>query len=330
MTSKMPLSVSESLTTITAAGPNQIWAGGSSGGKAPAPQLHHWDGRSWSSAKIPTGLEGTITVIKASSPTDIWAFDVDGQAGTSTALHSNGNAWSVSKKWPASAHMSVVDAVDTGPDDVWVFNATGQVHHYNGHEWLAPVWIPGVAQIVSASAVSAGDIWVVGSGPANRGHKPVATHYDGQTWKPSTLNKSLTLASKVSIVGVQAQSDSDVWVEGEETDLSGPKLKSHTVPFFAHYNGKAWTSKVLPGAVTLACISPDGSRGVWVLTASGKLLHYVNGTLTPETISRLGGEKPAVNLLTTVPRSSVAWALGTLTSGGEHKHMTTAIFKYGQ
>src|SRR5579875_1412007 len=166
------------LSSVTAVGPDDVWAAGERDTSefAPAPLAEHWNGHTWSVVSMPTkGFDGTINGITSTGPDDVWAagsYDVDSPAGTALytlAEHWNGQAWSV--RLPPSPtgddKLNAIAAVS--PSDVWAVGDTAYnqtfVLHWNGHLWrIQPGHtLSGANSVMWAlSAPTATDIWAGG------------------------------------------------------------------------------------------------------------------------------------------------------------------------
>ncbi|HUZ14739.1 MAG TPA: hypothetical protein VMU72_01005 [Gaiellaceae bacterium] len=130
-------------------------------------------------------------------------------------LHWDGSAWSVvAVPWT----LRPVDGprvVTTGPDDVWVWGVAGeQVEHWDGASWEAvpapfgphdPMW--------GFSATSSDDAWAVGSYLHGRRSRTLAAHWDGQSWQIApTPNPGSTDSGLNDVVSLGPD---DVWAIGQ-------------------------------------------------------------------------------------------------------------------
>jgi hypothetical protein len=96
----------------------------------------------------------------AAAAKDIWA--VAGQTGY--LVHFNGSAWSVAKTFTSGLSATGVTAFS--PTNVWVFGRTGfgpglGTWHLHGTTWTQVTGLGG--SVTKASALSASDIWAIGS-----------------------------------------------------------------------------------------------------------------------------------------------------------------------
>ncbi len=97
-------SAQNTLTGITATGPDDVWASGYESNvndtNFAEPYLLHWDGNGWTLVKVPNkGTEGSLlSDVTALSPTDIWAVGQSGQNNgsiLSLTEQFNGKTWTV-------------------------------------------------------------------------------------------------------------------------------------------------------------------------------------------------------------------------------------------
>jgi hypothetical protein len=108
------------LYSVAAAGPNEVWAVGTS------PRLHdptplsleHWNGTTWRASRTPPGGKFVDTAaVAALSPADAWA--VGGGSDLPVPLQWDGTAWAGKPAIPVE-HLLVSGALDLGPKDAWV------------------------------------------------------------------------------------------------------------------------------------------------------------------------------------------------------------------
>jgi hypothetical protein len=172
---------------------------------------------------------------------------------------------------------------------------------------------------VSASAVSASDIWAVGS-TASTPARTLAKHWNGQTWRTVPTQNA---GYRSSLNAVVAIGHNDVWAVGQRTnrDASG-------APLIEHWNGTSW--KLVPApkqprgtfASSLVSASGTASDDVWAVgyrQTDGlrfkALTEHWNGTrwsVVPSyTEPRLGSRLAAVSAL----GADEVWAVGETGSG---------------
>jgi hypothetical protein len=210
---------------------NDIWAVGArqNGMQVPPPKtlVEHWNGTRWQVVPSPSpstygDLLGGVTV---AGPNDVWAM---GQAGTNRfdhaplAEHWNGHTWSVVPV-PAESFTSYLGGVaSAGPNDVWsvggysVQSPTGTLlftltERWNGHHWsiVASPGPTGDDDLTAVAAVSANDIWAVGSTGSNT---TFVLRWTGHAW---TTYPGLSRTGAVNaLFAVSAPTATDIWVAG--------------------------------------------------------------------------------------------------------------------
>jgi hypothetical protein len=216
----------------------------------------HWNGATWSAATLPSGMSTWFIAASAPAASDIWAVTFEG----GWILHYNGSKWTVAKHLTGNGELTGVTALSA--KNVWVFGGGGSegglgTWHFDGTTWKK--WTTGLANgLENATAVSASDIWAVGSRQA-----PYDTivRFNGKTW--SLANAKGIPAGQWTFWDLRVVSDKDVWVPASEF------LNNSEVPFLLHYNGTSWTKLALPWAVPtgqsseIRAITPDGHGGLW-------------------------------------------------------------------
>jgi len=237
-------------TAVTAPGDRDAWAFGSTstaGLPAPgSPVAEHWDGTSWRSSALPPGLTSEIFAASAAGAGSVWAVT---EAG-GDILHWNGSRWSLAEHVPGSGAFTGVTALSGS--DVWAFGGSGAgpglgAWHYDGRTWTH---VTGAAsQVVTPSAVSATDIWAIGSASSAG---DAVLHYDGTRWQRVTA----AALTGLGFGEILAQPGTGVWVTAVTS--SGGEL-------LAHFSGGRWTTVRLPwSGVTPGFLAPDGRGGLWL------------------------------------------------------------------
>jgi hypothetical protein len=191
-----PKSTFSQFSSLVAFSPNDIWAVGHyerSGDFLYRPLAEHWDGSAWSYVKTPsTSGEAAWTAVDGSGPNDIW---VVGEADYNTrtiAAHWDGQAWTaVATHTDDLEFPEISGIVALGPNNAWLVGnhqpdaapEATLVEHWNGTAWKvvsAPTG-PGWSSLSDVGAVSASDMWAVGTDVFHRPHA-LREHYDGSAW----------------------------------------------------------------------------------------------------------------------------------------------------
>jgi len=138
----------------------------------------------------------------------------------------------------------------------------GLAMHWNGAVWsdiAIPLTDNGYSFLYGVTAISATDIWAVGSGGVNP-IKVLTAHWDGTAW---TYVPNPTLQTDYAFLkNVTALASNDVWAVGYLTDRNG--IDQNLVE---HWDGVSWKKINVPGVRQahnqLWAITPDRTGGLW-------------------------------------------------------------------
>jgi hypothetical protein len=255
------------LFAVSAVSTNDIWAVGIyQKGNVPGKSLiEHWNGTSWQISPSPNvkGVENVLVSVSAISTNDVWAIGYTEQNLSNYQTlteHWDGTKWSIIASPNVGSIgdiLSGVVAVST--HDVWaVGDATVNfsdsetlIEHWDGTQWSV-VSSPSISsvenQLSGISALSAQDIWAVGSATDNStgGVQTLIEHWNGTQW--SIVSSPNPPGSQIAINGLQAVatvSTHDVWAVGYHQNASG-NLRTLAV----HWNGKKWIAVRSPNRGT--------------------------------------------------------------------------------
>lgn len=133
----------------------------------------------------------------------------------------------------SDADIWAVGSYSKDPDDT----VQTLIEHWDGREWTmvpSPNVGQGDSQLNAISAISANDIWAVGSvNDTDRIYKPLLIHWDGTLWTVSTHPQIENSFLRLS--GVDASATDDVWAVGIYYEKEGPSK-----PLILHWDGLAW------------------------------------------------------------------------------------------
>jgi hypothetical protein len=218
--------------------------------------VEQWNGAKWSIVTSPAfSPGGTLNAISADSSTDVWAVGANSN-GMPLALHFNGRAWSqvtvavpatTGSSFPSAFHgvtaisPTNVWAVGTSRANVYPFPTTALVEHFDGTSWSivpspnpeAGIVFPGSFGLLAIAAISATDIWAVGtfSDPSSSLDLPLTEHWDGTSW---SMVSSANVTGKMNVLsGVTARSDGTIVAVGFATSNGGvaPFLRQNFLAF---------------------------------------------------------------------------------------------------
>jgi hypothetical protein len=221
-----------------------VFAEAGTGNAAPTARL--LTGDSLKQYPFPGKRGELITDAAASAPDNVWAVS------TYRVFAWDGSAWRVMHSFGQSDYLYSV--LPIGPANVLVFTEDG-TWHYGRSGWARQ---PTGDGLTSGSELSSDSIWAV-----ERGGKPDVAHWNGQTWKRTSLADLLPRSPKLcdyGLTGVQAVSATNVWVtaSGNCQDSSGPLL-------VLHYSDHRWARAPLAGSYgTAQAVATDGSRALWL------------------------------------------------------------------
>src|SRR5580698_9295222 len=236
-----PASVSaSSLNGVSGSGPSDIWAVGQNAGTS---FIEHWNGQSWSHVASPASEppDGQLNAVSADSPTDAWAGGSAMNANDQVAPlieHWNGTQWSVSPGAISGGEILSVAAIS--PADVWALAAVGKgnpavIEHWNGSQWSI-VSLPVSGTLHGLSAVSANDVWAVGS-------DGVILNWNGTQWS-QVANPA---GQGAVLEAVDALSANDVWAINTLGTVT------------EQWNGTQWTAVPTASALPAGFRVADGS-----------------------------------------------------------------------
>lgn len=247
----------DELASVSASSVTNAWAVGSFQMKGAAgPLAVHWNGHRW--RLTPTASLGTedasfegVTVISASNAWAVGSYTVGTGPRRTLIEHWNGTKWRrfLSPSPQGDDALSAVTAVSRG--DIWAVGddftggVTGDtdttlVEHWDGSSWKqVPSPNPGGtgdSHFNAVSAVSARDVWAVGSfntDPQDNGpHMSLTEHWNGSSWK--VIQSPNPTFEGDELTGVAATSPKNAWATGHF--FAG----SRSLRLVEHWNGTKW------------------------------------------------------------------------------------------
>ncbi|MFG0330713.1 MAG: hypothetical protein ACF8PN_12550 [Phycisphaerales bacterium] len=206
---------SVTLLAVDAAGPDDVWAGGtaklrgSDGFLGFHLLLLHWDGATWTIMDTPRAIPGgsgdAIRDIEVIAADDIWfvgdwlANDHGQIVHTALAMHWDGVDFEVvevplvnpERGEKSGNDIYAIEALAS--DDIWMVGHTSvladgaadysQIHHWNGAEWEhVPGPTPGAwNKLDEVVAIAPDEVWAVGQ-YYDAGYYSFAIRWDGSEW----------------------------------------------------------------------------------------------------------------------------------------------------
>lgn len=360
-----PNPVADTLNAVAAIGPNNVWAVGYRGSNFPTngttTLIEHFDGTAWSvvpspnpghqTANCPAGeTANVLNAVAGTSANDVWAVGYFFNCATQIELqplilHWDGSRWKVSQASILSTrgNNALNGVVALSPTDVWAVgyqvNPTNSgvltlVEHWDGTKWSV-VSSPNANQngnsLNSVTAVSATDIWAVGSlvdQPTNT-NQTLIEHYDGFQWSivPSP-NGSLGDLDQNILNSVVAVAPNDVTAVGFNLNASIP----NAVTLIEHWDGAAWSIVPSPNVSTdvgaanhlnaVAMVSPTDIYGVgWFEDAATggqhtTLMEHFDGSKWTIAASPAKSLAQHLNGISVIPGTRKVWVGGALSPNG--------------
>jgi hypothetical protein len=332
---------------VVATGKTAAWAfggtdqSGGSGNMQKPVVVGTTNGTTWTAATLPSGLTGWFEAASAPAPNDIWAVTFSG----GSVVHYDGQHWKLAHHIAGAGELTGVTALS--PTNVWVFGGPGEDNglgtwHYNGAMWTQVKTGVGAA-LEYGSALSAHDIWAIGSSAAP---EDIVTRYNGSSWQPASTTG--LPSGQWQFTAIRAFSDSNVWVTA---DLFTNNANTTSL---LHFNGSKWTVYPLPWAAPSGgsnflkfTLAPDGAGGLWFMggvdqsgpgndfsqtfyvihrTASGSWTRTVTGSFK-DTSSGFSPTGADLGGLASIPGTKSLWGAGfteSKTVGGN-----AVIWAYG-
>jgi hypothetical protein len=135
---KIPMPAMTALQGVTALGPDNVWAFGTSG--TVFDDIFHWNGSRWQYYLANT-INFVPQAISASGPRNVWVsgFAYRGSKQVAAAYRWNGRAWNRVSMPRRVLNDGGPGVTAVSPSNVWIgWDDTTSEHalHWNGHHWL--------------------------------------------------------------------------------------------------------------------------------------------------------------------------------------------------
>lgn len=327
-----PDAPSPTMTALSASGPGNAWAVGSS---FQSLIVEHFSAGAWSQVAAPAALtdlpDGSVNdfVLGTSSATNTWTFpEVSGQSNQYYALHWNGKKWRT-LTLPGSPD-SITGTAVSGPGNVWVFGydaappdslgpGAPYAAHWDGYSW-SQVDLPVGPTFVSKASPS--DIWAVGPTAATSSGTGSSVVYAAEHWNGASWQQ-VALPALAPVNGftwypqaVAALSPKNVWVsEVPSVSLGGGTVPNGTI--LLHWDGQQWTQVSEDSSLRTSGLAVDAQGDVWMTSESPDysqtyLVDYSDGTWTTLTPPSQAGDTAQLSsyALVRVPGTGTLWAAG--------------------
>jgi len=273
----------------------------------------------------------TLNGVAAISAHNVWAVGAYGNGHGSFTLveHWTDTQWQVvaSPNVKGSLSDSLSGIVAITANNIWAVggynnasnNSQTLIEHWNGSGWSI-VSSPNVSSVANSlaaiSAVSATDIWAVGTVSGNSGFQTLMEHWNGIHW--SIVSSSGT----GQLAGVAAIASNNVWAVGSVSGTNGIQT------LIEHWNGRAWSvvSSSGPGLAinTLNSVAAISASNIWAVGEDtnssapsaefNPLIEHWNGSNWSVVKSPLQGTSDSLKGIAAVSSSNI-WTVGDYRSG---------------
>ncbi len=327
-----------SLNGVAAISTGAVWAVGSYATSS-GPQhtlIEYWDSYRWQTVKSPNpsnALNAQLFGVAALSSSNVWAvgtYNDRNNAAHALIEHWNGSAWSIiTSPTPNGSDDQLYGVSVISSSDVWAvgYYSNSQleqqtlIEHWNGSAWSI---VGGPApngltqdQLFSITAISASNIWAVGSSHGKQTSKTLIEHWNGTAW--SIVSSPNTQFAGNGLNSVTAISASNIWAVGEAYTQYG--YPSQTL--IEHWNGSAWSivsSPNAPGSQNndLLGVTAISGNNIWAVgrwdagsQSYRTLIEHWNGSAWGIVSSPNGVSNPsALQAVAWVPTLTSIWAVG--------------------
>ena len=335
--------INNELLGVAALSANDVWAVGWAQDPN-GPQfvkrtlIQHFNGSTWDIVSSPNRSGDTLSQlysVTAVSANDAWAVgsSLNGNLPSRTLIqHWNGTQWSiVSSPSPDKQFNELRGVAAVSANDVWAVGYRGGttsatpietfILHWNGTAWtqvMSPNVPTGANQLFGITAITANDIWAVGSAAG----APLAVHWNGSTWNVATVEVGSGLSTE-KLTAVSGKAANDVWAVGDGKGV----FTNQTFATLKHWDGTRWSEKTCRAASSSN--PPDGYEGtgadayftgvsaaavndVWAVGVHGSgpmILHWDGEAWTAVTHPRAFPNAAVLRAVTTLNGGS-AWSVG--------------------
>jgi hypothetical protein len=304
------------LRGVESSGPNDVWAVGWHYSNVYHPIAAHWDGISWSLAPLPPG-EYTLWDVEVVAASQAWAVAGDGRI-----LRRNGSNWTQAegpRPYPYIGYFQGISQVPGATIELWVAGSRNVDQRFKTFTFrylgscpaftptptgcqtgwsvmYGPNRDPSANTLHSVAAVSANDVWAVGT--AGSPYGPLIVHWDGSYWEIVPPPAGTEDGQLQDIVAIAAN---DIWAVG--SNGRGGTLT-------LHWNGNTWVVVPSPnpgGSNTLWAVSATSSTDVWAVgSLGGSVLRWTNAGWQVVTVPSGSESLSGVTAIS----ANDAWAIG--------------------
>lgn len=355
--------VNNQLLGVDAISNNDVWTVGWAQDPNGPPYVHrtlieHFNGSTWNIVASPNHRNDVVSElysVSGTSANDVWAVGSsnDGKLPSRTLIqHWDGAAWTiVFSPSPDNQFNELRGVAAISANDAWAVGYRGGtknqtpietfILHWDGVSWsqVTSPSVSGANQLFGITAISAGDIWAVGSVSG----APLALHWNGSAWSvvPVGVGSGLNSERFNAVTGSGAN---DVWAVGQGNGI----FTNQVFATIRHWDGSRWTEKLCRAASAsnpplgfegggpnayFTGISAAASNDVWAVgvRGSGPMILHWDGQAWTEVTHPRAFPNAAVLYGVTTSTTGSAWGVGIeieVSSSGSTTPASTLIDRY--
>lgn len=285
-------------------------------------------------------LSNAFYAVSADSATDVWAVgNFTNGGGTQTLVEQwNGSAWNiVSSPDPGAVANNLYGVAALAANNVWAvgdltsgnFQTQPLIENWNGTTWSViqgPMPPSNPSLLYAVAAVSANDIWAVGSYLSGKYQQTLTEHWNGSTWSIIT---SPNVGQYTNVLhGISAVASNDVWAVGYRYDKTG-----NIFTLIEHWNGTSWSISSPPKhgntSGDLLSVAAIATNDIWAVgdfpnsIQQETLTEHWNGSRWNVVTSPnpSGSLRSVLNGVTAISSNNI-WAVGTYNDGTATQTLT--------
>jgi hypothetical protein len=269
----------------------------------------------------PSGDFPILRSVAVASADDVWAV------GDGLIEHWNGNRWRLVSAAPGGNRPEFKGVTALASNDVWAVGRRQDtstqgypmtlIEHWDGSSWTvvpSPNGSTTGSQLLGVDAVSANDIWAVGSSStlAAPYENTLIEHWDGSSWSiiPSPI-PSGGYFNKLNGVAVVAAND--IWAVGSYSGST-----NHNQTLIEHWDGSSWSIVPSPNGGAygnhLQSVAARAANDGWAVGASNNggnslILHWDGASWSVVPSPNIADWTNQLQSVTTVAADDV-WAVG--------------------
>ena len=222
---------------------------------------------------------------------------------------------------PGSNYNEIDGIAPVTTSNAWAVGfqrSTGLLFHVLVEHWTGTAWSVAASasrpaaddtRLHAVAALSATNIWAVGSQTTSTSTQSLIEHWNGSAWSVVPSPSGEPAGSE--LLGIAAVSAGNIWAVGHSTVEVG-----ESGSLIEHWNGSAWSvapSPALSAYGYLTGVAAVSASNVWAVGRDGRhptpIIEHWTGTTWSEVSQPVSGYDSSLNAVAVV-NGSDAWAVG--------------------